>query len=136
MPQTNMLAQLASWKCAIHNLPFGGAKGTIKANPKLLTVGERERILRCYTHDLAMRGFCNPAYDVLSHDVGTSAEDCAKIVDTYKFHFGSRDINHMAVVTGKPVDALGISGRDAAGGRGAFHVLKKVLEVPEILKDS
>ena len=52
-----------------------------------------------------MRGFCNPAYDILSPDIGTRASDMAWIVDTYKFHFGSKTIEHMAVVTGKPVEA-------------------------------
>ena len=100
----------------------------------MITEDERERILRIYTHDLAMRGYCNPAYDILTPDIGTTASDMAKIVDTYKFHFGYRTVEHMAVVTGKPVEALGIPGRDNAGGRGCYFIIKKALENSMILE--
>lgn len=119
--EVNALAQLMTWKTAVANIPYGGAKGGIGCNPSDLTVSELERLTRVFTqkiHDLI-----GVHTDVPAPDMGTGPQTMAWILDEYsKFHGHS-----PAVVTGKPIDLGGSLGRDAATGRGVLFGTEALL---------
>lgn len=119
--EVNALAQLMTWKTAVANIPYGGAKGGIGCNPGDLSLSELERLTRVFTqkiHDLI-----GIHTDVPAPDMGTNAQTMAWILDEYsKFHGHS-----PAIVTGKPVDLGGSLGRDAATGRGALFAAEALL---------
>lgn len=119
--EVNALAQLMTWKTAVANIPYGGAKGGIGCNPADLSISELERLTRVFTqriHDLI-----GIHTDVPAPDMGTNAQTMAWILDEYsKFHGYS-----PAVVTGKPVDLGGSLGRDAATGRGVMFATEALL---------
>lgn len=119
--EVNALAQLMTWKTAIANIPYGGAKGGIGCNPRELSTTEQERLTRVFTqkiHDLI-----GIHTDVPAPDMGTNAQTMAWILDEYsKFHGHS-----PAIVTGKPVDLGGSLGRDAATGRGVLFATESLL---------
>ena len=119
------LASLMSYKCAIVNVPFGGAKGGVKINPKDYTVEELQRITRRYTTELIRKNFIGPGIDVPAPDYGTSSREMAWIADTY-MAFRNGDIDAAGCVTGKPVELNGIHGRTEATGRGVFYGLREV----------
>ncbi len=121
------LATLMSFKCAVVDVPFGGAKGGVKLNPWELTEMEREKVTRRYTHELIKRNFIGPAIDVPAPDYGTGPQEMAWIYDTYR-SFKGDDINAAGCVTGKPVNLNGIQGRTEATGRGVFYGIRTVLE--------
>lgn len=120
--EVNALAQLMTWKTAIANIPYGGAKGGIGCNPRELSNSELERLTRIFTqriHDLI-----GVHTDVPAPDMGTNAQTMAWILDEYsKFHGYS-----PAIVTGKPVDLGGSLGRDAATGRGVLIATEALLK--------
>jgi glutamate dehydrogenase (NAD(P)+) len=116
------LASWMTWKCAVTNLPFGGAKGGVICNPDLLSPGELERITRRYTAELFE--FIGPEIDVPAPDVNTNDQTMAWIMDTYSMH--SRH-TQTAVVTGKPIDLGGSRGRTEATGRGCMIVTEQAL---------
>ncbi|KAJ0468229.1 Glutamate dehydrogenase B [Helianthus annuus] len=119
--EVNALAQLMTWKTAVANIPYGGAKGGIGCNPGELSISELERLTRVFTqkiHDLI-----GIHTDVPAPDMGTNPQTMAWILDEYsKFHGYS-----PAVVTGKPIDLGGSLGRDAATGRGVLFATEALL---------
>lgn len=111
---------LSAWmsiKNAAVNVPFGGAKGGIRVNPKLLSMGELERITRRYTSEIGI--IIGPTKDIPAPDVNTNEQVMAWMMDTYSMNEGS---TATGVVTGKPVDLGGSLGRREATGRGVFTV--------------
>lgn len=119
--EVNALAQLMTWKTAVTNIPYGGAKGGIGCNPRELSISEQERLTRVFTqriHDLI-----GIHRDVPAPDMGTNAQTMAWILDEYsKFHGHS-----PAVVTGKPIDLGGSLGREAATGLGVVFATESLL---------
>ena len=113
--EVKALAAWMTWKCAVVNVPFGGAKGGIKCDPRCLSKGELERITRAYT--LSMRHVFGPDKDIPAPDMGTSAQEMAWIVDEFSKISG---LNSYAVVTGKPLILGGSLGRVEATGRGVM----------------
>jgi len=127
------LASLMTYKCAIVNVPFGGAKGGIKINPKDYTEEEMERITRRYTTELIKKNFIGPALDVPAPDYGTSSREMAWILDTY-MTFHPDKIDGYGCVTGKPISQGGIQGRKEATGRGVLFGLNEVCNYAEDMK--
>jgi glutamate dehydrogenase (NAD(P)+) len=117
------LAAEMTWKCAVVNIPFGGAKGGIVCDPSKLSPGELERITRRYTAEIL--DYIGPERDVPAPDMNTNEQTMAWIMDTYSMH-----VRHTvtASVTGKPLDLGGSHGRREATGRGAMIVTDQALK--------
>lgn len=118
------LATLMTYKCAIVNVPFGGAKGGVKINPSDFDEAGLEKITRRYTTELIRRNFIGPAIDVPAPDYGTGPREMAWIYDTYNTFKGG-DIDGAGVVTGKPVTQNGVQGRTEATGRGVYYGIRE-----------
>lgn len=127
------LAALMTYKCALVNIPFGGAKGGISINPLKYNVNQLERITRRYTAELIKKKFIGPAIDVPAPDYGTGAREMAWIVDTFEA-FSPELINAKGCVTGKPLSQHGIEGRTEATGQGVFFGIREAVNVEEDMK--
>lgn len=120
------LAMLQTWKNALVNLPYGGAKGGIICEPKSLSPRERENLVRRFTYEIG--SFIGPERDIPAPDLGTDAQTMAWMVDTYS---SIKGYQVLGVVTGKPVSIGGSVGREEATGRGVMNVLRRYLQVVE-----
>ena len=118
LDEVKALAMWMTWKCALMNLPFGGAKGGVVCDPKALSPGELERMTRRYTSEIVNE--IGPEKDIPAPDVGTSPAVMAWIFDTYSMNQG---YSVLSVVTGKPLAVGGSLGREEATGRGVFFCL-------------
>ncbi len=117
LDEVRALASWMTWKCAVVNIPFGGAKGGIICDPKNMSRGELERMTRRYTSELIE--FNGPEKDVPAPDVNTNEQTMAWMMDTYSMHMRQ---TVTAVVTGKPLNMGGSRGRREATGRGVMII--------------
>jgi len=128
--EVKALAALMTFKCALVDVPFGGAKGGVCINTKDYEVHELEAITRRYTSELIKKNFISPALDVPAPDYGTGTREMAWILDTYST-FYPEQINASGCVTGKPVSLSGIRGRTEATGRGVFYGIREAVSIAE-----
>lgn len=127
------MAALMSYKCAVVDVPFGGAKGGLCINPKEYSVDQLEKITRRFTQELAQKGYISPSLNVPAPDLGTGEREMAWIADTYRI-LKPEDLNSLACVTGKPVTQGGIVGRADATGRGLQFGLQEFFRHSEDVK--
>ncbi len=127
------LAALMTYKCAIVNVPFGGAKGGINIDPKKYTPYELEKITRRYTHELIKKNFIGPGTDVPAPDYGTGEREMSWILDTY-MSMRPGEIDGLGCVTGKPVSQGGVRGRREATGLGVFYGIKEICSMPDLMQ--
>ncbi len=131
--EVKALATLMTFKCAVVDVPFGGAKGGIKISPSKFNVRQLERITRRYTTELLKKNMIGPGVDVPAPDYGSGGREMAWIADTYST-FMFDDINALGCVTGKPVGQGGIRGRVEATGLGVFFGIRESLEHTDDMK--
>jgi len=127
------LAALMTYKCAIVDVPFGGAKGGIKISPRKTPVDVLEAVTRRYTAELIKKNFIGPGIDVPAPDYGSGPREMAWIADTYSSFFPT-ELNAIACITGKPLSHGGIQGRTEATGLGVFYGLKEAFSIKEDVK--
>jgi glutamate dehydrogenase (NAD(P)+) len=123
LDEVRALAMWMTWKCALVNLPYGGAKGGVIVDPTTLSTGELERLTRRYASELIP--IMSPYSDVPAPDMGTNAQTMAWIMDTYSMTVG---YSVPAIVTGKPINIGGSLGRTAATGRGVVTIMMEALK--------
>lgn len=122
LDEIRALAMWMTWKAAVVNLPFGGAKGGVVADPKAMSMHELENMTRRYASEISV--LMSPQGDIPAPDMGTNAQTMAWIMDTYSMHKG---YSVPAVVTGKPLEIGGSFGRNEAPGRGVMFVAREAL---------
>ena len=123
LDEVRALAMWMTWKCAVMNLPYGGAKGGVEVDPHSLSLTELENLTRRYASEIAI--LIGPEFDIPAPDMGTNAQIMAWIMDTISMHAGH---SIPAVVTGKPVAVGGSEGRETATSRGMLEVTLAVLQ--------
>lgn len=123
LDECRALAMWMSWKCALMNLPYGGAKGGVIVDPKAMSQDELRRLTRRYATEITP--FIGPEIDIPAPDVGTNAQIMAWIMDTYSMHKG---YSVPAVITGKPIGVGGTVGREYATGLGVTYVTRSLLK--------
>jgi glutamate dehydrogenase (NAD(P)+) len=116
-----------TFKLAVADVPFGGAKGGIKIDPRQLSKAELERVTRRYTMELIKKGFIGPAVDCLGPDMGTNEQVMTWIKDTYQQMRGEQDINAEGCCTGKYISQGGIAGRTESTGLGVYYGLRELM---------
>jgi glutamate dehydrogenase (NAD(P)+) len=126
MDEVAALASLMTWKTALVDIPFGGAKGGIQVDPGELSTAELNRLTRMYTANISH--IIGPKRDIPAPDMGTNSQIMAWMMDAYSRQFG----HSPAIVTGKPVDLGGSAGRESAPGKGCVFALQKWAELQNI----
>lgn len=116
-----------TFKLAIADVPFGGAKGGVKIDPRKLSKAELERVTRRYTMELIKKGFIGAAVDCLGPDMGTDEQVMTWIKDTYQNVRGETDINSEGCCTGKYIRQGGIAGRTESTGLGVYYAIRELL---------
>jgi glutamate dehydrogenase (NAD(P)+) len=127
LDEMQALAMLMTWKCAVVDLPLGGAKGGIACDPKQMSITEIERLTRRYTSEIV--NMLGPTKDIPAPDINTNKQIMAWIMDTYSMDIGATT---LGVVTGKPIEIGGSLGRETATGTGLFYILEEVVNVLNI----
>ncbi|UCD72016.1 MAG: Glu/Leu/Phe/Val dehydrogenase, partial [Syntrophobacterales bacterium] len=123
LDEVKALAAWMTWKAAVVNIPYGGAKGGVQCNPKEMSKGELERLTRRFTYEIAP--LIGPDKDIPAPDVYTDAETMAWIMDTYSILHG---YNIPGVVTGKPIPVGGSLGRNEATGQGCIYTIQEAMK--------
>src|SRR5690242_10730720 len=123
LDEVRALAMWMTWKCAVVDIPFGGAKGGVIVDPKQLSMSELERLTRRYATEISL--LIGPTSDIPAPDVNTNAQVMAWIMDTYSMH---RGYSVPAVVTGKPLAIGGSEGRNEATATGVVAVVRMAME--------
>jgi len=131
LDEVRALASWMTWKCAVVNIPFGGAKGGVICDPHKMSMGELERMTRRYTAELIE--FIGPEKDVPAPDINTNEQTMAWIMDTYSMHMRQ---TVTAVVTGKPINIGGSRGRREATGRGIMIVCEEAIKKLGLIRES
>jgi glutamate dehydrogenase (NAD(P)+) len=131
LDEVRALASWMTWKCAVVNIPFGGAKGGVICDPHKMSMGELERMTRRYTAELIE--FIGPEKDVPAPDINTNEQTMAWIMDTYSMHMRQ---TVTAVVTGKPINIGGSRGRREATGRGIMIVCEEAIKKLGLARES
>jgi len=128
--EVRALAAWMTWKCAVVDIPFGGAKGGVICDPRKMSRGELERLTRRYTAELS--SWLGPERDVPAPDVGTNEQTMAWVMDTYSMHVGMAT---TAVVTGKPIELGGSRGRRESTGRGVMICVDQAIDKLKMKKE-
>jgi glutamate dehydrogenase (NAD(P)+) len=134
LQEVEALASLMTFKLAVADVPFGGAKGGVKIDPKKYSKAELERVTRRYTMELIKKGFIGPAIDSLGPDMGTNEQTMTWIKDTYHQIKGETDINAEGCSTGKYISQGGIAGRTESTGLGVYYGTRELLSYPSFSK--
>lgn len=134
LQEVEALASLMTFKLAIADVPFGGAKGGVKIDPKKYSQGEVERVTRKYTMELIKKGFIGAQVDCLGPDMGTNEQVMTWIKDTYKNVRGETDINAEGCCTGKFLSQGGIAGRAESTGLGVYYCTRTLLDTESFVK--
>ena len=127
------LATLMTYKCALVDVPFGGAKGGVCVSPRAYDADALQKITRRYTVELVRKNFIGPGTDVPAPDYGTGPREMAWILDTYQ-QLRNGEIDSAGCVTGKPVAQNGIRGRTEATGRGVFYAIREFCSLKDEMK--
>jgi glutamate dehydrogenase/leucine dehydrogenase len=120
LDEVKALAMWMTWKCAVVNIPFGGAKGGITVNPKAISLGENERMTRRFTSEISI--ILGPDRDIPAPDVYTNSQTMAWMMDTFSM---TKGYSTLGVVTGKPLSVGGSAGRNEATAEGCFVAIEE-----------